>query len=140
MTASKSPQHLSAAIESLVDDYIREVRRDAEAALERAFVRNQPHGKGKSTPEKALKRMSAEGIPRRSTEDLAKLRDRLYELVCAHPGAAMTVFAEALGLSVRELNRPMAKLKAEGRVRRVGERNMSRYFPSVGRRSHGSEA
>lgn len=47
----------------------------------------------------------------------------------------MTVFSEELGQSVRSLQRPMSKLRTEGRVRCVGERNMARYFPDAGQRS-----
>jgi hypothetical protein len=30
-----------------------------------------------------------------------------------------------------ELQKPMTKLRTDGRVRTVGERNMTRYFPAV---------
>jgi hypothetical protein len=44
-----------------------------------------------------------------------------------------------MGETVQTLQRPMAKLKAEGRVRSVGERHLTRYFPAVGRASPGKE-
>jgi hypothetical protein len=41
--------------------------------------------------------------------------------------------ADELGCTVRELQRPMAKLRAQGRIRSVGQRNLMRYFPAVTR-------
>ena len=43
----------------------------------------------------------------------------------------MVELSEHLGSSVRELQRPMAKLRSEGRVRSIGQRHMMRYYPSV---------
>ena len=141
MTAPKSQQQLTDAIESLVDAYIGEIRCSAEAALERAFARNATAKKTKrirTSPAGKAKATTSTGIVRRSGEELAELGEQLYAQVCAHPGEAMTVFAQEMGMSVCELHRPMSKLKAEGRIRSVGERNMTRYFPSGGRRSRGS--
>lgn len=55
--------------------------------------------------------------------------ERLYRAVCAHPGETMAVLMVDAGASVRELNRPMNQLKASGRIRSVGSRNHTRYFP-----------
>jgi hypothetical protein len=44
----------------------------------------------------------------------------------------MAVLAPVVGASPRELGRPMAVLKAAGRVRSVGQRHMTRYFPMLG--------
>jgi hypothetical protein len=43
------------------------------------------------------------------------------------------MFADELGCTVRDLQRPMAKLKAQGRIRCAGQRNLMRYFPAVTR-------
>lgn len=47
----------------------------------------------------------------------------------------MVELAEELTVSVGELQLPMAKLRAEGRVRTVGQRHLMRYFPAVARAS-----
>ena len=44
----------------------------------------------------------------------------------------MTVHAKALETNVRDLHRPMTLLKRAGRLRTVGVRNNTRYFPSTG--------
>ena len=44
----------------------------------------------------------------------------------------MARFAEQLGVSSAELQYPMNRLRNAGRVRSVGERYQTRYFPTVG--------
>lgn len=141
MTSPKSQQQLADAIEDLVDAYICEIRRHAESALGRAFSRSRTTRGAKSIRARASsKSATAPVTARRSSEALAELRERLYERICASPGESMAVFAEALGMPVRDLHRPMSQLKAEGRIRSVGERSMTRYFPAVGSRTRKSES
>jgi ribosomal protein L36 len=45
------------------------------------------------------------------------------------PGETMTVLGPQVGASARELHRPMQLLKRAGRVRSVGTRHSTRYFP-----------
>lgn len=132
MSSPKTPDQLARAIEALVADYINESRQAAAKALQRAFTtgggRTAARGQ---TPAAAQRRPSAR---RRSAEEMASVAEQLYELVCAQPGESMTRFAEQTGIKTRDLHRPMSKLKAEGRVRSVGQRHLTRYFPAVGRR------
>jgi hypothetical protein len=58
--------------------------------------------------------------------------ERLYQAVCAKPGASKAVLAAEVGLLARELDRPMGHLKNTGKVRSVGQRHLTRYFPLVG--------
>ena len=64
---------------------------------------------------------------------MAALGERLYRAVCEHPGESMARLSGELGASARELHRPMALLKRAGRVRSVGERHATRYFPMAKR-------
>lgn len=57
--------------------------------------------------------------------------ERLYQAVCARPGESKAALAAEVGLSVHELDRPMNHLRSAGRVRTVGERHLTRYFPLV---------
>ena len=66
---------------------------------------------------------------RRTPAEIAALGDRFYQAVCAKPGETMTVLAADVGASARELHRPMSLLKRDGRVRSVGQRHRTRYFP-----------
>ena len=134
MTSLKTPDQLTGAIESLVASYLADVRDAACQAVERALCRPTVAGRpskrqveGPAQPRQLAKR--------RSAAELEKLGERLYERVCARPGESMVTFAEELRASVSELQRPMARLKASGRVRSVGQRHLTRYFPAVVRAS-----
>jgi predicted transcriptional regulator len=63
--------------------------------------------------------------------ELAEVCDALCEQVRMQPGASMVELAEVMGAGVQSLQRPMAKLKAAGRVRSVGQRHLTRYYPTV---------
>ena len=123
---TNSTQSLSEQIEQLVREQIEAIRRAAAGAVERAFasdttrLRSQPAHAKTRTPGR-----------RRGATDLATLGERLYEAVCAQPGEAMAVLGPELGMTPRELHRPMMVLKRAGRVRSVGQRHQTRYFPAV---------
>lgn len=129
MNTPKSIEELTKHIEQAVEDYVAEGRKAAKAAMERAFS-SSPNTKQRSSTAPRSKVQRSRG-GRRSGEQLAELRTRLCEQVCMYPGEAMVTFATELGMPVRELHRPMEVLKREGRVRTVGQRRLTRYFPTV---------
>ena len=135
MAAKKTPttpDQLSRAIELLVGSYVDEARRVAHVALARALSSTSSATRGRRRPQR-------EQAPppgrRRSPAELGDVKERLYAVVCSRAGESMTVFAEELSLPLRSLQRPMSKLRAEGKVRCVGERNRACYFPALGRRT-----
>ncbi len=119
---------LSEQIEQLVRAHIEATRREATEALARAFSST-------STPARVIATSRAKSAPgrRRASTELAALSERLHDAVIARPGETMAVLAPGLGCSPRELNRPMAALKKAGRVRSVGQRSHTRYYPSAAR-------
>ena len=129
---SQSHHTLGEQIEQLVRAHIEATRSAAAAAVERAL------SSASATP-RSRTRSEASGRPkqacsgRRSPAELAALSERLHEAVCAQPGETMAVLAVALGLTPRELHRPMMALKRAGRARSVGQRHQTRYFPTVTR-------
>lgn len=124
----KTTEHLAAGIEQLVREHIAEIHRSTAAALERAFASSSKPQKHES--QRPARRMLSN---RRDPEEVAALAERLHAVVCATPGETMPVLAERLGTTTRELNRPMNNLRRAGRLRSVGTRNQTRYFPAVGR-------
>ena len=117
--------NLGQQIEQLVQAHIAAVRAEAEAAVARAFAAvtsRQCAGAEKQQRPKAAPK-------RRSREELDALGTRLLELVTESPGATMSALAPKLGLSPRELHRPMSELKSSGYIRSVGQKNLTRYFP-----------
>ena len=126
MTHTTSDQELGQRIERLVQDHIAAIHRTAQEALARAFA------PGARTPEKAVPSSHAPRIgKRRAPAEVSAVGERLYQVVCTKPGEAMAVLAREVGASARELQRPMALLKQAGRVRSVGQRSSTRYFPRV---------
>lgn len=119
---------LSEQIEQLVRAHIEATRREAAEAVARAFSSASAPGRvsGTARPRRVTGR-------RRAPTELSALSARLLEAVIARPGETMTVLAPGLGCSPRELHRPMAALKQAGRVRSVGQRHQTRYYPSVAR-------
>ena len=138
MNTPKDTKELTQQIEQLVERYVAEGRRAVRDAVDRAF------GAAKPSPVARTKASASAGSSRRASavrrtpEDVAQLAARLCELVRARPGESMTVFAGELEIGARELERPMALLKRDGRVRSVGQRHMTRYFPAVGSRGTAS--
>ena len=130
MTSPKNPEQLAGAIEALVASYIDEVRRAAQKAIDRTLscpTASTIASKGRAV-QPAQQRRPAR---RRGVEELDALCDRLFELVCARPGVSIAVLADEIGQQASTLRRPMTKLKADGRIRSVGQRQAMRYFPAV---------
>lgn len=57
------------------------------------------------------------------------LGERFYGVLCSRPGETMAVLAAEVGASAKELHRAVVRLKQVGRVRAVGQRAHTRYFP-----------
>jgi hypothetical protein len=131
MTNTTNPQDLCKRIERLVEEYISTTRDAAEAALHRAFATATTPSVGRSRPTAAAAPAPARSRrgARRAADELGALSERLYEAVCRTPGETMTVIGPAVGATARELNRPMLRLKQAGRIRSVGTRHATRYFP-----------
>jgi hypothetical protein len=126
MTSTANNQELGQRIERLVQEQIEAIHRAAREALERAFA---PRAQA---TEKAVRGSRAPRVnKRRAPAEVSALGERLYRELCAKPGEAMAVLARGLGTSVRELHRPMALLKQAGRVKSVGQRSSTRYFPKA---------
>ena len=124
MSNTKSHQDLAEGIERLVQEHIESTRISAQQAVERAFA-----GAGPSPRRAPRSTKPSDTRKRRASSEVAALGERLYKAVCATPGAPMTVLSREIGASARELHRPMSVLKRSGRVRSVGERHATRYFP-----------
>jgi hypothetical protein len=116
---------LEIQIEELVREHIALIRRAASAAVDRGFGRGA-HPRAKVGRRGSEKR---EAGRRRAPDEVAAVGERLYAAICAHPGAAMTALAAQVGVPPRQLNRPATQLRQAGRVRTVGQRGNTRYFP-----------
>ena len=124
MANTTSNHELGQRIERLVLEHISASRRAAQDAVERACAAT-------TTPRPVPRQRSKSpgDSKRRAPAEIEALGSRLYQVLCAKPGETMTVLAADVGGSARELHRPMSALKRDGRVRSVGQRHRTRYFP-----------
>jgi len=126
---------LAEGIEHLVREYMSTIRIAAQGAVERAVAAS-----GGGVASSAKKRQppaapSSRQGPRRPSNEIGALSERFYEALCRSPGETMTVLAPIVGATARDLNRPMLVLKRAGRIRSVGTRHATRYFPMAPRSS-----
>lgn len=130
---ARTPEQLANAIESLVASYLDEVHQAAQEALQRSLCRQR----SASRPAKATGQRSQSQAPReakrRNAAEIHATTEQLCALVRARPGESIVTLAEEMGVSASTLQRPMARLRVDNRVRTVGQRHLMRYFPAVTR-------
>lgn len=128
---NNSIEELSGKIEKMVAEHVAAVRAAAQAAVARAFAATAAH----EAPVVAKRARAGEvrqSRPRRPASELAALGERFYRAVCERPGETMLVLSAGVGVSARDLHRAVAELRRTDRVRVVGERIHTRYFPMAG--------
>jgi hypothetical protein len=135
--ATTSSNELAQNLERLVAEFVRSSQEMVLAAMAQALVTSPcaPASAPLSTTKLSKRAKSskrAKPSQRRTPAQVAERGDRFYKVLCAHPGETMTVLAAKVGSSPQELHRPVARLKRAGRVRSVGPRQLTRYFPMVG--------
>jgi len=113
-------EHVDAFVGN-VEQLIREMT--LATVTRRMSVKKRPIGRG-------------QGWAKRKPEVLAELTERLYRAVCASPGASMRALSEAIEQTPRELQLPVHRLLSDGRIKKTGQRDQTRYFP-VGREPKG---
>lgn len=128
MKTPNSRLELADAIESLVASYMDSVRDAAQQAVVRATTRAVAPRRRSARTTSATPRSAT---ARRTPTELKEVCDALCERVRAQPGASMVELAEQMGADTQSLRLPMEKLRAAGRVRSVGQRHLTRYYPAV---------
>jgi hypothetical protein len=138
--ATISSNDLTENLERLVTDFVRASQELVLAAVAQAMVASSPELTSAPAPKPSKRtKPSKQSKPskrakpskHRSPQEIAELGERFYEVLCAHPGESMTVLAEKVGVCARELHHPVKRLKRAGRVHSVGQRQSTKYFPSV---------
>jgi hypothetical protein len=128
MRAKTSTENLEERIEQLVREHIAAIRDRAQAAVARAFAESAVTPSRQATP-------TAKSLPRqpqsrrRTKEQVADLAERLCAAVHTQPGETMLRLAPQVGATASELSLAVARLRQQGRVRTVGQRQHTRYFP-----------
>lgn len=119
---------LAEQIEQLVRNHIEATRKAAAAAIERVFLA-APSASESPVSAASRRKPRAKAAPRRAVEDVLALAEQFYAVLCCAPGETMTTLAPQVGASPRALHVAVARLKRAGRVRSVGQRQHTRYFP-----------
>ena len=119
---------LALAIESLIGSYLDDVRVAAQQAVTRATGTTKGPRAG---IDKRVTLATSERRSRRTAATLVETCDTLCYAIRANPGASIAMLAEKMGAKSIDLQRPMAKLKLAGRVRILGHRRLTRYYPAV---------
>jgi acyl-CoA reductase-like NAD-dependent aldehyde dehydrogenase len=117
---------LERQIEQMVSAHVAALRRAAQGAVERAFA-----AASATVPAEAPSRPRASrgASRRRAGSELSALGERFFEALSRKPGETMLVLSAEVGASPRELHRAVARLRESGRVRTIGSRSQTRYFP-----------
>lgn len=123
---------LGEQIERLVRDHIATLHATVAAAVTRAF--GATRSAAESPPQRTRVPSAGAGArakpaPRRAAEEVAALEEQFYAALRRNPGETMTTLAPQVGVSPRALQVVVARLKRAGRVRAVGQRQFTRYFP-----------
>jgi hypothetical protein len=121
---------LAEQIERLVRDHVAASRIAAAAAVERAFAAANSAASGNPQRTKVASTATrAKPAPRRAAEEVVALADKFEAALRRSPGETMATLAAQTGASPRALHVAVARLKRAGRVRAVGQRQFTRYFP-----------
>ena len=123
MSNTSSAQDLGQRIEQLIQEHLATSRVFAQEAVARAF------GAHTISASRVARPVKTNPGKKRPSADIAALGERFYRAVCAKPGESMTVLAAGVGASARELHRSVTLLRRANRIRAVGNRHLTRYFP-----------
>ena len=129
MKAKTSIEDLEERIEQVVREHIAAIRAGAAAAVSRAFLESTHPGSRPLPPKRTLTRPT---LNRRRTEaEVGALAERLCAAVHAMPGETLSRLALKLGATAQELSLPADHLRRAGRLRSLGQRQQTRYFPVI---------
>ena len=139
--ATTTNNDLAQNLEQLIADFVQASQKMVLAAVAQTLTSSLAAPATAPSPSKPSKRAKpserakpskrAKPSEFRTSAQLAALGERFYEALCAHPGQTMAVLAHKAGSSPDELRYPVVRLIRAGRVRRVGQRQTMRYFPSA---------
>ena len=104
----------------------------SHALLARQGARRPAVEAPSEAPEVRRKRRASANPPaaRRSREEIDDLSNRFLDAVRASPGETMETLAPRVQVKAGLLQVPVARLKRAGRVKTVGQRQFTRYFPT----------
>lgn len=119
-----------------VDRIIRASRAAALAALEQRFDHHgnlsQPQQSAPTPTATAGRRSKKKETSQRSKDEIAALETQFLAVVRSNPGQSMAVLASQVGVKRSELRVPVVRLRAKKKIKLVGQRQFTCYFPVEG--------
>jgi hypothetical protein len=131
---------LAKQIEDLVRQHVDVLRASAAAAVARAFAASSPPLSARASTQSPAMRPRKKAAPRRAPEELVALGERFYRVLCQQPGETMTTLAPKVGVAPRVLQVAVARLRRDGRVRLIGKKQQTRYYPMATTQSASTSA
>jgi hypothetical protein len=122
---------LAKQIEDLVRQHVDALRTTAAAAVARAFAPPPPPASTRANTQTKPTRARKKAAARRTPEELVALGERFYGVLCRHPGETMSTLAPQVDVAPRVLQVAVARLRRTGRVRAIGNKQQTRYYPMV---------
>ncbi len=139
-------------VDAFVSDIAELIRRSALEIVRQALGGTSPQAPARSTaarsratprsapPARRPGPRSKTGRIRRSPEELEELGGTFLEHVRAHPGQRLEQISAALGVSTKDLKRPVQQLSDQKAIRTEGQKRGTRYFAGAGGRKGKSKA
>jgi hypothetical protein len=120
---------LAKQIEELVRQHVDALRASATAAVACAFAAAPAPSSARASTSPRPVRPRRKPAARRAPEELLALGERFYAVVCQRPGETMMTLAPEVGVAPRVLQVAVARLRRDGRVRVIGKKQQTRYYP-----------
>jgi hypothetical protein len=120
---------LAEQIERLVRGHLAALHTAVAGAVARVFSATSTAAGGPPPQRTRVASARAKPAPRRAVEEVVALAEAFYAALRRSPGETMATLAAQVGASPRALQVAVARLKRAGRVRAVGQRQFTRYFP-----------
>lgn len=121
---------INAAIDHLKNEIAAELGASVLTALEQKLTFGPPRDGRVINLAERRKAWPIRGIAKgqkRPPEDIAALTDQLHAYVAKHPGLRIEKIAAGMGVTTRELNLPVKKLLAGGRIAAKGWKRATTY-------------
>ena len=121
---------ISPDLDQAISRAVQEIMKTSHAALSKAL--SEAFGcprQDLSTRKAGSASNKHKSRPRRTAADIAALSIRLEKAINDTPGQVMVDLATELESTPRDLQIPAAHLKSANRVKSVGQRGFTRYFP-----------
>ena len=141
MPKSTIDQEIRARIEAFTQELAELVKQAAVDSVQSALTDGSPTTRGRvsaarRTPRRAKKatRRTTSRSGRRSTAQVEAMGAEILSHIRSNPGHRLEEIGAALGVSTKDLKRPVANLLEERKVKTTGKARGTKYFVGGGRK------